>query len=45
LTIQAGDVLMIGFAGDAPEVSPGQSIRADAKGLPCARAIVGGGAA
>jgi 5-oxopent-3-ene-1,2,5-tricarboxylate decarboxylase/2-hydroxyhepta-2,4-diene-1,7-dioate isomerase len=45
LTIQAGDVLMIGFAGDAPEVSPGQSIRADAKGLPCARAIVGGAAA
>jgi 5-oxopent-3-ene-1,2,5-tricarboxylate decarboxylase / 2-hydroxyhepta-2,4-diene-1,7-dioate isomerase len=42
LTIQAGDVLMVGFAGDAPEVFPGQSLHVAAEGLSGASAIIGG---
>jgi len=45
LTIQAGDVLMVGFSGDAPEVSSGQTLHVDAAGLSGASAIVGGAAA
>lgn len=34
LTLKAGDVLMIGLPGDAPQVRAGQALRIEADGLP-----------
>jgi len=42
LTLKAGDVLLVGLPGDAPEVYSGQSVRAHAQGLAAACCIIGG---
>lgn len=41
LTLRAGDVLLVGLAGDAPEVGNGHSICARAAGLAAASAVIG----
>jgi 5-oxopent-3-ene-1,2,5-tricarboxylate decarboxylase / 2-hydroxyhepta-2,4-diene-1,7-dioate isomerase len=42
LTLKAGDVLLVGFAGNAPQVRAGQSLCVRAPGLPEAFCVVGG---
>jgi 5-oxopent-3-ene-1,2,5-tricarboxylate decarboxylase/2-hydroxyhepta-2,4-diene-1,7-dioate isomerase len=41
LTLRAGDVLLVGLAGDAPAVQAGQRISAAAPGLPAAGGLIG----
>lgn len=42
MTLQAGDLLLIGLPGDAPSVRAGQAIRVEADGLPTLHARIGG---
>jgi 5-oxopent-3-ene-1,2,5-tricarboxylate decarboxylase / 2-hydroxyhepta-2,4-diene-1,7-dioate isomerase len=42
LTLKAGDVLLVGFAGDAPNARIGQSIAAQTQNLARASSIIGG---
>ncbi len=40
MTLQAGDILLVGLAGDAPRIDGTHSIRAEAEGLPPVHAQV-----
>ena len=40
MTLGAGDLLLLGLAGDAPTASAGQSIRVSSRGLPTLRTLV-----
>lgn len=42
MTLQAGDLLLVGLPGDAPSVRAGQAIRVEADGLPTLHARIGG---
>lgn len=34
LTLKAGDILLVGLPGDAPQIRPGQMLRVEAEGFP-----------